>query len=461
LLKGILKITIRDILNQCSQKEPRIKIKYLEKNLGIGGNSNEAISLCSGDYVIFLDHDDELAPFALYEIVKKINETPFLELIYSDKDKIDEKGKRKKPFFKPDWSPDLFLSVNYICHLTAIKKGLIDKVKGFKTEYEGAQDYDLFLRLVEIIEPENIGHIAKILYHWRDHSKSTASSYHAKPYAIDAGRKALNDALRRRGTKGTVYDGVYYGSYRAKYDILRNLKISINNSKEPETFLYYQKIKKDPRIRILNYNNPFNYSSINNYAVSGIQSEIIVLLNNDTEIITGEWLEAMLEHGQRREIGAVGAKLIYPDGKIQHAGVILGIKGRAGHSHRGYDGTDRGYFGRINLIGNFSAVTGACLMLRKEVFEEVGGFDDNLSDSLNDVDLCLKIREKGYLILYTPYAELYHYESITRGFEVTRESKMRHEKEILYIQKKWQTNFEKDPYYNPNLTREREDFSIK
>jgi GT2 family glycosyltransferase len=486
---------IKKILEDYSGNDSRIKIIYLQKNFGIGVNSNEALRLANGDYVILLDHDDELAPHAIHEIVKKINEDPNLDFIYSDKDKIDEHCKRKTPFFKPDWSPDLFLSINYVCHLTAIRKRIIDDIGGFRDSYDGAQDYDLFLRVFEKIEPKKIAHIPKILYHWRAHTGSTAGSLTAKPYAVQAGKKAISDALKRRGIDGKVLDGLFYGSYRVKYRILDNPKISIiipsrdhvltlknciesiqnktsyenyeiviidNLSIEPETYSYYQILKKDPKIRILNYKKPFNYSAINNYGISLVESEIIVLLNNDTEVIAKDWLTAMLEHAQRSDVGAVGAKLLYPDGTVQHAGVILGIKDRAAHSHRGYPANERGYYGRLQLIGNFSAVTGACMMLRKEVFNEIGGFDETLSVALNDVDLCLKIRDKGYLIVYTPYSELYHFESLTRGYEDNPEKKARVKEEIARIQNKWGKIFNKaDPYYNPNLTLEREDFSLK
>lgn len=486
---------IRKILGDFSGRDSRIKVMYLKENQGISTNSNLALEMATGDYIVLLDHDDELAPNALCEIVKKLNQCPHLDFIYSDKDKIDEFGKRILPFFKPDWSPDLFLSINYVCHLTAIRKKIIDEIGGFRDEYDGAQDYDLFLRIFEKIEPEHIGHIPKVLYHWRVHANSTADSLLAKPYAAEAGKKAILAALNRRAIEGEVHDGLFFGSYRVKYTIAGNPHISIiipsrdevltlkkcidsirmktryehyqiviidNCSIEPETHLYYQVLIKDPKIKIFYYEKPFNFSAICNYGNSIVESEILVFLNNDTEVISGEWLTAMLEHAQRKNVGAVGAKLIYPDRTIQHAGVIIGIKGHAGHSHKGYPADERGYFGRIQLISNFSAVTGACMMLRKDVFCEVGGFDENLTISLSDIDLCLKMRAKLYVIVYTPYSEFIHHESLTRGYESTSEKKNRFLKELNYFRSKWKDILEDgDPYYNPNLTLEMEDFSIK
>ena len=493
---------VKKILKEYAKKDKRIKVKFLPENKGIAGNSNEALKLATGEFVALLDHDDELALFALYEVVKVLNESRNIDFIYSDEDKIDEKGKRKDPFFKPDWCPHMFLSCNYPIHITVIRKSLIDKVGGFREGYDGSQDYDLFLRVTELIDENRIAHIPKILYHWRTIPSSAASSNEAKPYAYVAAKKALKDAMKRRCIEiEDVVNGLWRGSYRIKYRIKGTPKVSIiiptkdnvnslktciesilektdyknyeivivdNQSEEKKTFKYYDKIKNSSQIKILEYNRPFNFSAINNYAVSQVDSEYILLLNNDTEVISEEWLTAMLEHVQRKEIGAVGAKLLYPNNTIQHAGVILGItgtpgkKGVAGHSHKYLPNTEHGYFFRPHLIQNLSAVTAACMMLRKAVFEEVGGFDENLSVAFNDVDLCLRIREKGYLIVYTPYAILYHHESLSRGYEDNPEKQTRFLKEVGYIREKWGHIIDKgDPYYNPNLTLEKEDFSIK
>ncbi|ADB58259.1 glycosyltransferase [Archaeoglobus profundus] len=493
---GSTKPHVRKILEEYAKKDKRIKVKFLPKNLGIAGNSNEALKLATGEFVAFLDHDDELAPFALYEVVKLLNEKPDLDFIYSDEDKIDEKGRRRDPFFKPDYSPDMFLSCNYLIHITVIRKSLVDKVGGFRLGYDGSQDYDLFLRVLE--HTDKIAHIPKILYHWRAIETSCASRPEAKMYAYKAAKKALADAMKRRGIEiEGVYDGLWLGSYRIKYKINGNPKVSIiiptkdkvevlkrcvesilnkttyqnyeivivdNNSQEEKTFEYYETIKDHPKIRILEYNKPFNFSAINNYAVSKVDSEFILFLNNDTEVITSEWLSAMLEHAQRKEVGAVGAKLLYPNNTIQHAGVILGLGVHrvAGHSHRHYPANSHGYVGRINVVQNLSAVTAACMLTKKSLFEEVGGFDEvNLPIAFNDVDYCLKLREKGYLIVYTPYAVLYHYESLSRGYEDTPEKQARFLREVRYMREKWGHILDNDPYYNPNLTREKEDFSIR
>jgi GT2 family glycosyltransferase/2-polyprenyl-3-methyl-5-hydroxy-6-metoxy-1,4-benzoquinol methylase len=493
---GGSKKDVRNILKKYSKKDKRIKVVFLDKNLGIAGNSNEALKLATGDFITFLDHDDELAPFALYEFVKLLNEKPELDFIYSDEDKIDEAGRRVEPFFKPDYSPDMFLSTNYLCHTSIIRKSLVEKVGGFRVGYDGSQDYDLFLRVLE--HTNKVAHIPKILYHWRKTPTSTASSPMVKLYAFESAKRALADAMKRRGIPiEGVYDSQYYGYYRIKYKIIGNPKVSIiiptkdnveilkecvnsildntfyqnyeilivdNNSLEDTTHQYYEEIKGNPKIKLIEYKKPFNFSAIINYAVSKIKNEYIVFLNNDTKVITGEWLSAMLEHAQRREVGAVGAKLLYPDGRIQHAGVILGLglgKHRvAGHMHRGLPDNLPGYFARPHIIQNLSAVTAACMMTKRSVFEEVGGFDEvNLPVAFNDVDYCLKLRQKGYLIVYTPYATLYHHEGFSRGRDDV--NRPRFLREIEYMRKKWGTILDNDPYYNPNLTKEREDLSIR
>ena len=488
---------VNKVLEECAGADSRIKVKFLSENKGIAGNSNEALSLATGQFVAFLDHDDELAPFALYEVVRLLNENPELDYIYSDEDKIDEKGQRRDPFFKPDWSPDMFLSCNYLCHLSVIRKSVVDDVGGFRTEYDGSQDYDLFLRVTERIQEGLIAHIPKILYHWRMIPESAALSGEVKSYAYLAAKNALKDAMRRRGIGiEEVSEGFCKGvDYRIKYKIRDNPKVSIiiptkdnvnilkrciesilntteyknyniiiidNKSVERQTFEYYRHLTDIPKIKILKFDNEFNFSAINNYAISTIDSEYILLLNNDIEILTSEWMSCMLEHAQRKEVGAVGAKLLYPDRTIQHAGAILGIGGVAGHSHKYFPAFNPGYFCRIQMVQNLSAVTAACMMTKKSVFEEVGGFDEkNLAIAFNDVDYCLKLRRKDYLIVYTPYAELYHHESLSRGYEDTPEKQQRFMREVAYMREKWGNVLDNDPYYNPNLTRDREDFSIR
>ena len=485
---------VREILQVYANKNNRINIRFLQENKGIVGNSNEALSASAGDFVTFLDHDDKLSPFALYEIVNAINKNPDSDFIYSDEDILSYNGrKRLKPHFKPDWSPDTLRSYNYITHLTVIRRDLLDKIGWFREGFDGSQDYDLILRATE--HAKKIIHIPKNLYHWRESKGSAAGNPFAKIYAYDAAKKALSEHLQRIGLKGEVYNSPLWGIYTIKYKIEGNPMISIiipnnnhaetlkkcvnsildkseyknyeiiiveNNSEEKEIFDYYKEISKLNNVKIVEWNNPFNYSAINNFGVRHSGGEILLFLNNDTEAINNDWLERMLEHAQRKVVGAVGAKLYYPNHTIQHAGVILGIGGVAGHSHKDYDGKDFGYFNRLKITQNLSAVTGACLMMRKEVFTQVEGFDESYPYAFNDVDLCMKIRDKGYLIIFTPHAELYHHESKTRGYEDTPEKLKRFYKEIELFKQKWGNILEKgDPYYSPNLTLDKEDFSIR
>jgi len=498
---GSTKGYIRSLLEEYARADFRIKVKFLPENKGIALNSNEALSLATGDFVGFLDHDDELAPFALHEVVKILNTEKNVQLLYSDEDKIDTNGKRRDPFFKPDWSPDLFLSQNYICHFCVIKKTVLDSMGGFRQGYEGSQDYDLFLRCTEKIPAAGISHIPKILYHWRTTQESVASTSLVKPYATVSAKHALEDAATRRGFSVQVIDGLYPTTYRVRYavkgtphvsiviptkdhlEVLRHCINSIlekteypnyeiiiidNQSEEHETLKYYISLQEQSKIKILHYNEPFNFSSINNYGVTHSDSPYILFLNNDTEVISGEWLSAMLEHAQHTGVGAVGAKLLYPNDLIQHAGIVLGIHGDfvqmdiAGHSHKFVSNRLPGYFFRPHIIGNYSAVTAACLMIRKDVFLEVGGFEEDLAVAYNDVDLCLKIREKGYRIVYTPYAVLHHHESYSRGPEKSPEKQARFYQDTLWVRTRWGAIIDSgDPYYNPNLTLKKEDFSIK
>lgn len=467
----------------------KIKIKLLGKNKGISEASNEALSLATGDYVGFLDHDDELSADALYENTKLLNKHPEANLIYSDEDKISPEGKRIEPYFKPDWSPDLFLSYNYICHFSVFRKKMVDDIKGFRKGYEGSQDYDLLLRFTE--KTDRIFHIPKVLYHWRQIKGSTATVHKEKITHIENSMRALQEALNRRKIEGVVEKGIHFDQFES-YRVRRALKdsplVSIiipmkdmvsflkrnlnsieektdyknyeiiivdNNSQEKETRDYFEIIRKKKNIKIIEFKDPFNFSKINNFAVTKAKGKHLLFLNNDMEVLSRGWLISMLEHSSRKEIGAVGAKLIFPNNTIQHAGTVLGLGGVAGHSHKHFPAESNGYFGALNTIRNYSAVTAACMMTRKEVFEEVGRFDEiHLSVAFNDVDLCLKIREKGYLIVYTPYAALYHYESTSRGYDLNPD-------EILYMKNRWGQILFSDPYYNPNLTFDSEDFRIK
>lgn len=471
---------------------PKIKYSKLDENGGISHNTNKAIELADGEYIGFLDHDDTLAPQALYKYVEFINADTDYEFIYSDEDKITEDGSRRlDPFFKPDFSPDMLLSFNYITHFSVIKKTLLDKIGYFNDKYNGAQDYDLFLRATE--NAKKIGHISDILYHWRLAQTSTAYSSDTKSYTVEAGRLAVQDALKRRGINASVQNASLANYYKVDYSLpeisplisiiianhneprtLKNCVDSIinkttyknyqiviaeNNSTDPALFNYYDKLKKDG-VKIVTYNHPFNYSALNNYAASKADGEYLLFLNNDITVITPDWLEQMLMHASKSEIGAVGAKLLYPDNTVQHGGIVLKIGNVAGHSHKFNEDDDVGSFARMAIVHNVSAVTGACLMVKREIFNRAGGFDENLAVAYNDVDLCLKIRALGYYNVFTPFAKLNHYESKTRGYEDTPEKKERHDKEAKYWQQKWDGVYPYDPFYNRNLTPIFQDYSI-
>ncbi|MBX7172210.1 MAG: glycosyltransferase [Pyrinomonadaceae bacterium] len=483
---------VKEILDDFVQRDNRIKVRFLPKNLGISGNSNEACSIAKGDFIALLDHDDELSPNALLENVILLNNQPSANMIYSDEDKIDLEGNRCDPHFKPDWSPDLFNSMMYTCHLGVYKKSIFDQVGGFRSEFDGAQDYDLVLRFIE--KTSQIFHIPKILYHWRMSPGSTSFNLNEKNYAKQAQLKAVTEHFKRLKIEAEVFPGLADNLIGVKRKIKSQPSVSIiiptcdkfellekcigsikektrysnyeivvvdNNSVETKTFEYFQLITQEPNISVIKYPFPFNFSAINNFAANSVKSEILLFLNNDTEVINPDWLEAMVEHAVRREVGAVGARLLYPDDTLQHGGVIVGIGSVAGHSHKYFPKEHPGYFSRAKAIQNLSAVTGACLMVRNEVFQSLGGFnEENLAVAFNDVDFCLRIREKGFLIVYTPYAELYHYESVSRGSDEAPEKVLRFNNEVNYMKNFWRDTILNDPYYNPNLTLLREDFSI-
>lgn len=487
----------KDIEKIC-KKDERIKYNYTGKNLGISGNTNEALKMATGDYIALLDHDDLLPVNSLFEVVKAINEDPSIEFIYTDEDKITTMDKpRFDPHFKPDFAIDTLRSNNYICHFSVFRKDLMEKLGGERSKYDGAQDYDIIIRMAEIAK--NIKHIPKILYHWRVHELSTAKAGgDAKPYAFEAGIPVLEDHLKRVGLEGTVKHGATLGTYEIDYKVKGNPKVTIlipnmdqakllrnciesilklttyknyeiviieNNSKEKATFQYYKELEKNPKIKILTYvpeEKGFNYSKIINYGVKNTDGEYIVQLNNDTKLLTPDWLEKMVGMNQREDVGAVGVKLYYPDGTIQHAGTIIGVYGVAGHVFRGLYKNTHGYFARDSHIQNLSAVTAACMMAKRSVFEEVGYMNEDFAVAFNDIDFCLKIISSGKLIIYNPFVEFIHYESKSRGTEDTEEKKKRFQGEIDLFNEKWRDYKKKgDPYYNINLRLDSDQYEIK
>ncbi|SDC96128.1 Glycosyltransferase, GT2 family [Desulfurella multipotens] len=481
------------LLKTYLSKDKRITVKFFKENPGIVYNLNRALKLADGDYIAFLDQFDTLAPFALYEIVKAINQNPDADFIYPDEDKISKNGrKRFEPHFKPDFSPDLLRSYNYIGNLIVVKKQLIDKVGIFREGYEVFHDYDFILRCVE--KAKKIIHIPKVLYHKRFVNKFLDEN--KKLYAHENGKNALSDHLSRVGLKGKVENLGFLGFYKINYEISNYQKISIiipnkdhkddlkkciesilkstynnyeiiiaeNNTTDKSTLEYYEYLQKTyDFIKIIRWSKSkeFNYSEINNFAVSYASGDILLFLNNDIEIINNNWMEEMLMFIQRDDVGAVGAKLLYPDNTIQHAGVIIGLGGAADHSHRYFPAQSNGYFMRLKVVQNISAVTGACLMTKKSVFNEVGGFDERYQIAFNDIDFCLKIRQMGYLIVFTPFAKAYHFEFKTRGRDDTFEKQQKFKKEKDLFTKNWRKILDsKDPYYNVNLTLQRFDFSV-
>ncbi|MBD2454932.1 glycosyltransferase [Nostoc sp. FACHB-87] len=486
---------IRQILEDYSSKDSRIKVVFRNENGHISRCSNSALELASGEFISLLDHDDILTPDALYEVALLLNQHPDADMIYSDEDKMAENGNLQDPFFKPDWCPDSFLSRMYTCHLATYRRELVEKIGGFRIGYEGSQDYDLVLRLTE--KTTRIFHIPKILYHWRIHPQSAASKADQKPYAVIAAEKALADALVRRGEDGRVTEAKSLAEHHIiRYTIKDYKLVSIiiptrdlgntldkcltsifekttypnyeiilidNGSQEENTFRIFSKWQqKEPnRFQCHRLDIPFNYPKINNYAVNQTKGDYLLFLNNDIEVITPDWIDAMVEQAQRPSIGAVGALLLYPDDTIQHAGVVIGIGGVAGHSHKNYPSDSPGYFDQIATVNNYSALTAACLMCRREVFEAVEGFEEKLAVAFNDVDLCLKIVEKGYRNIYLPHVMLYHYESKSRGYEDTPEKQARFLKETEYMQNKWKKFIDYDPCYSINLTSKHEDYSLK
>jgi len=484
---------VSSLLQSYAELDCRIKVVLRKNNGHISAASNSALEIANGEFVALLDHDDLLSEDALFWVIDAITSNPNAGLIYSDEDKIDEFGKRYDPYFKSDWNPDLFLSHNMICHLGVYRTHLVRQLGGFRKGFEGAQDYDLALRCVEQLKSDQIIHIPRVIYHWRAHAESTAKAFEVKDYALSAGELALNDHFVRTGVSAKA-ETLSFGMYRARYEIpvcqplvsliiptrnklnlikqciesivekttYKNYEILIvdNNSNDPEVLEYFSNLTEDLRIRIVRDDRPFNYSALNNSAVLQARGEYIGLINNDIEVISSEWLEEMISFAIQPNVGAVGARLWYPNERLQHGGCITGIGGVAGHSHKNIARGDFGYFSRAQLIQTLSALTAACLIIKKNIYQEVGGLDEvNLKVAFNDIDFCLRVREAGYRNIWTPYAELYHHESATRGYEDTQEKKLRFMKEVLYMKTRWKHVLNYDPAYSPNLTLDREDFS--
>jgi GT2 family glycosyltransferase len=467
-------------LPELARRDERIVLAKVRTRGGISAASNCGLERAEGDWVAFLDHDDVLEPDAVFQHVQWLQNHRDADLIYSDEDKLTEHG-LDSPILKPDWSPDYFLSCNYICHFTFIRRDLVRRVGGFRSQFDGAQDYDLFLRVTE--ETDRVHHLPLVLYHWRRSAASTADNIRRKPGSLETGRLALEAHLQRRGEAGHVAVDWRTHAYWIKREIKEAKKVSIiipvrdridllarcidsitvktsyapyeivvvdNESESAEAGAYFSSFQH----KLLRYGGPFNFSAINNFAVEQTESPWLVFLNNDIEVIEPDWLTTMAEHVQRLQVGAVGARLLYPDDTVQHAGVVVGVGGIAEHAFRGFPAEAPGVCRQLQVTRNYSAVTAACLMTRREVFNEVGGFDEErLPVTYNDVDLCLKMRKAGYLIVYTPFAKLYHHESGTRRRTVEP-------LETEVIRERWRDALERDPYYNPNLSRERADFSL-
>ncbi|MDQ2839589.1 MAG: glycosyltransferase family 2 protein [Acidobacteriota bacterium] len=484
------KAETREVLERFAAQDIRIKVVYGSESGGISRTCNLAWEMATGDYIAFLDHDDTLAPHALSYICEALDRDSSLDLLYSDEDKIDGEGKRFDPFFKPDWSPDLLLSENYICHLLVLRQDLSRKIGRLNPDCDGSQDYDLILRATE--QARKIHHIPKVLYHWRAVEGSTAVTQENKQYAISAAQRAIQQHFARTNQEKTVEPSRIAGRWRVRYPIPPGFRVSIiiasggkldilranldsllakttyrdfeivviDNSKHNgiESYIREQR-RKQTNVRYIDWRNkPFNYSAINNAAARECDSPVLLFLNDDTSVIEPGWLEAMVELAVRPEVGCVGAKLLYPEGRIQHAGVVMGLYDNCGHAFKGLDGSISHYFDFPDVIRNVSAVTGACLMTRAEVFWKVGGFNEvEFAVAFNDIDLCLKIGNEGYRVLYTPHALLYHHEA----FSKTSRDLVPHPQEVETMRLTWGNLIAADPYYNPNLTRNDEDYSLK
>lgn len=485
---------VREILSAAAAEDARIRVVFRPANGHVSAASNSALQLASGEFVALLDHDDELVPHALYVVAAELNARPNADLLYSDEDKLDDQGRRTDPYFKPDWDPELFLGQNYLNHLSVYRRSLVEAVGGFREGFEGSQDYDLALRVIERTSPDRIRHLPHVLYHWRIQPGAATLSSTQLGRAADAARRAVAEHLRRTGSRAevTVAAGRYQhivhplpeppplvsllvptrdavGLVRQCLDgLLRGtdypgLEVLIldNDSRDPETLAYFDEVRQDGRVRVLPQPGPFNFSAINNAGVAAARGSVIGFINNDIKVIGRDWLREMVAHAVRPEVGAVGAKLRYGDDTIQHGGVILGIGGVGGHAHRRVPADHPGRFSRLMLVQSFSAVTAACLVMRKTLFEQIGGFDaEHLAVAFNDVDLCLKLRARGLRVVWTPHAELYHLESVSRGGDLDADKRNRFRAESLHMRETWGPVLDHDPFYNPNLTLHAMDYSL-
>ncbi len=482
-------------LNHFSKKNDKIKVKFRSSNGNISTASNDALEMATGNYIAFLDHDDSLEPNALARMIEAINLKPNAKLFYSDEDKLDEKGKRCQPHFKPDWNYELFLGYNYLCHFVLVEKNAIKGTGGFREGFEGAQDYDLLIRIIENLANEEIIHLPEILYHWRILPGSTSLNIGEKSNVIERTELLLNEHFLRKGIKGKFRFHPTLKIFQPSYSLencnslvsiiipTRNAKELVhdcitsilelttysnfeivlvdNQSDEHESIQYFESLKSNPQIKVLNYNHPFNFSSINNFAVKHCSGEYVVLLNNDTKVISPNWLETLLSIGIQKGIGAVGAKLIYADQRVQHGGILIGRGGVAGHLFQFLDRLSPGYFNRAQMLQTLSAVTAACLLVSKDNYLRVSGMnEENLSVAFNDVDFCLKLNTFGLRNVWSPDVLLFHFESISRGKEDNPIKQARFNKEVDYMFKTWKTNHIVDKYYNPNLNLSRGDFSL-
>jgi len=477
------------IIKKYSKKFSQIKVHFNVKHSHISRTSNNALKLATGDYVVLMDHDDLLRPHSLLLLAKSFNNRKNLKIVYSDEDKIDDKGIRSCPYFKPDWNPDLLLAQNYFSHLFCAERSLIKKIGGFREGLEGSQDWDLVLRLIEFVDENEIHHIPEILYHWRIHSGSVSQKINNKNYAVKAAKRAVEEHLSRLKIKAEV--SVTQNQFlrikrftekqvllkasiiiptRNNFEVLEKCIDSIiektspysfevivvdNQTTELDTLNYFSKIKHIDNIKVIKYEKEFNYSAINNYAAKNARNQILVFLNDDTQIISESWLEELVSQASRPEVGAVGAKLFYPNGTIQHTGIILGLGGIAGESLKGHPKEHPGQMQRANLTHNVSAVTGACLAVETKKFFKVGGFDEkNLKVAFNDVDLCLKLLRDGFKNLYTPYVKITHHESYSRGKDDDQANAARFGNEIKFMKDTWLGKIKNDPNYNINLSLE-------